>query len=108
MNAHCVHVLCLQNILSSRPEGDCKVNNLRRRGQSLCDHQDAEEGKKSHVQQTVTDTEEQWRAVLQAAKQVQAAAEAQIAQETERREAEVRKHPELLAVYQRGKKRSKG
>lgn len=66
------------------------MNNLRRRGQSLCDHKDADEGRKAHVQQTVRETEEQWRTVLQAANQVEVSAEAQIAQETERRKLEVR------------------
>ncbi|KAG7234117.1 hypothetical protein INR49_005781 [Caranx melampygus] len=80
----------VETILSSRPEGDCKVNNLRRRGQSLCDHKDTDEGRRVYVQQTVRETEEQWRTVLQAAKQIKAAAEAQIAQETERRELELR------------------
>ncbi len=82
-------MFCLQTILSSKPEGDCKVNNLRRRGQSLCDHQDADKGSKVHVQQTVRDTEEQWKTVLQAAKQVDAAAGAEITQGTERRKLEV-------------------
>ncbi|XP_075344165.1 uncharacterized protein LOC142402517 [Odontesthes bonariensis] len=79
-----------QTILTCRPEGDFKVNNLRRRGQSLCDHQDADEGRKVQVQQAVKDTEEQWKAVLQAAKQVEAAAEAEISQETEKRILELR------------------
>ncbi|XP_035985169.1 uncharacterized protein LOC118558730 [Fundulus heteroclitus] len=78
-----------QAILSSRPDGDFKVNNLRRRGQTLCDHQDVEEGQKVQVQQTVKDTEKQWREVLQAAQQVQASAAAEIAQETERRRLEL-------------------
>lgn len=73
-----------------RPEGDSKVNNLRRRGQSLCDHKDAGEGRKEQVKQTVRDVEELWRAALQDAKQLEAAAEAEIAQETERRRLEVR------------------
>nr|XP_020467229.1 uncharacterized protein LOC109966618 [Monopterus albus] len=79
-----------QAILSSRPEGDCKVNNLRRRGQSLCDHPDAEEGRTVQVRQTVRDTEEQWKTLLQAAQKVEVAAEAQIGQETERRKLELR------------------
>lgn len=65
------------------------MNNLRRRGQSLCDHKDTDEGRRVYVQQTVRETEEQWRTVLQAAKQIKAAAEAQITEETERRELEV-------------------
>lgn len=80
----------MKAILSSRPDGDFKVNNLRRRGQTLCDHQDVDEGQKVHAQQTVKDTEKQWRKVLQAAQQVEAAAAAEIAQETERRRLEVR------------------
>lgn len=84
-----------QSILSCRPEGDCKVNNLRRRGQSLCDHREADEGRRVYVQQAVRDTEEQWRTVLQAAQQIKAAAEAQIAQDTQTRQAQVR----LNSVY---------
>lgn len=76
--------------MSSRPEGDCQVNNLRRRGQTLCDHPDADEGRKVHAQKAVRDTEEQWRTVLLAAKHVEAAAGAEINQRTESRELEVR------------------
>lgn len=72
--------------MTLRPEGDSKVNNLRRRGQSLCDHRDADEGRKEQVKQTVRDVEELWRAALQDAKQLEAAAEAEI----ERRRLEVR------------------
>ncbi|CAB1456440.1 unnamed protein product [Pleuronectes platessa] len=70
--------LTAQSVLGSRPEGDCQVNNLRRRGQSLCDHSDADEGRRLHVQQTVRDTEEQWRALLQAANRIKDDADAQI------------------------------
>lgn len=76
--------------MSSKPDGDCNVNNLRRRGQGLCDHQDVEEGRKAQVQQIVRDTEQQWRAVLQAAKQAETDADAQISEQTERRDMEVR------------------
>ncbi|XP_028420977.1 nesprin-2 [Perca flavescens] len=79
-----------QTILSSKPEGDCTVNNLRRRGQSLCDHQDTDQGRKAHVQKAIRDTEEQWKTILQAAKQVEAAAAAEIAQQTERRASELK------------------
>lgn len=75
--------------MSSKPEGDCKVNNLRRRGQSLCDHEEVEARRKEEIQHTVRDTEEQWRRVLQAAKQLEAGAEAQISEQTERRMFEV-------------------
>ncbi|KAM6917368.1 uncharacterized protein PEZ65_013189 [Lycodopsis pacificus] len=79
-----------QTILSSKPDGDCTVNNLRRRGQSLCDHRDVDQGRKVHVQKTTRDTEEQWRTVLLAAKQVEAAAGAEVSQKTERRALERR------------------
>lgn len=88
-----------KTILTSRPDGDFKVNNLRRRGQTLCDNQDADENRKVQVQQTVKDTEEQWRAVLQAAKQVEAAATAEITQETERRQLEVKATVASLRLY---------
>ncbi|XP_043997936.1 nesprin-2-like isoform X3 [Gambusia affinis] len=79
-----------QAILSSRPDGDFKVNNLRRRGQTLCDHQGADEGQKLQAQQTVKDMEKQWRKILQDAQQVEAAAAAEIAQDIERRSLEMR------------------
>lgn len=85
--------------MTLRPEGDSKVNNLRRRGQSLCDHKDADEGRKDQVKQTVRDVEELWRAALQDAKQLEAAAEAEIAQETERRRLEVREVRWLLTQH---------
>ncbi|RVE56937.1 hypothetical protein OJAV_G00211230 [Oryzias javanicus] len=77
-------------VLTSRPEGDFKVNNLRRRGQSVCDHQDADEARRVCVQQSVKETEQQWRKLLESAKQLQAAAEADISQETERKMSEWR------------------
>lgn len=83
--------LFVKAILTSRPEGDCQVNNLRRRGQSLCDHQDSDKARGVQVQQTVRDTEELWRTVLQAARQLEASAGAEKAQEAERRRTEVRR-----------------
>ncbi|KAF3845085.1 hypothetical protein F7725_008248 [Dissostichus mawsoni] len=68
------------DISSSKPEGDCTVNNLRRRAR----------GRKVHVQKTIRDTEEQWKTVLQAAKQVEAAAGAEISQKTEKRTRELK------------------
>ncbi|CDQ56155.1 unnamed protein product [Oncorhynchus mykiss] len=61
--------VCYQAVLSSRPEGDSKLQDLRRQGQSLCEHQDLEESRRREVQQTVRDMEEEWRRVLQAAKE---------------------------------------
>ncbi|KAK7884443.1 hypothetical protein WMY93_027566 [Mugilogobius chulae] len=72
-----------QAVLSCKPDGDCRVNNLRRRGQSLSDHRDLSDGRKQQLQQTVKDTEEQWRNVLQNAKQIQNTAEEQVREEEE-------------------------
>lgn len=66
------------------------MNNLRRRGQSLCDLKDADENIKEHVQRTVKDTEEQWKALLSDALQIKASAEAQVNQETKTRTLMVR------------------
>lgn len=65
------------------------MNNLRRRGQSACNHQDADESRKEHVEQAVRELEEQWRTLLQAARQLEAAAAAQISEVAERRQLQV-------------------
>lgn len=57
-----------QGILSSKPEGDSKLQELRRQAQSLCGH-NLNEHKKLEIQQAITDAEDQWTRVLQAAKQ---------------------------------------
>ena len=53
------------------------MNNLRRQSQTLCEHKDLEESKKQEVQQSVKDTEEQWRRVLQTAEEAVNKAETQ-------------------------------
>ncbi|XP_068608266.1 nesprin-2-like [Brachionichthys hirsutus] len=78
-----------ETILSSRPEGDRKVNNLRRRGQTLCEHPDADEGRVVQVQQAVRDMEERWRTVLQDAKELEDAAGEEMTQRIERRTLEL-------------------
>lgn len=61
-------MLCYaQTILSCKPEGDSKLTELRRQSQSLSDQEDLEENTRLEAQQAVKDSEEQWRAVLQAA-----------------------------------------
>ncbi|XP_055011498.1 nesprin-2-like [Boleophthalmus pectinirostris] len=70
-------------VLNTKPDGDCKVNNLRRRGQNLSDHRDLSDSRRQQLQQTVKDTEEQWRNLLQNAKQVQSTAEEQAREEEE-------------------------
>lgn len=64
--------------MSSKPEGDSKLQELRRLGQSLCG-QDLEEPEKQEVQQKVQGAEEQWTRVLQNAKQALEKAEKQCA-----------------------------
>lgn len=71
--------------MSSKPKGDSKLQELRRRGQSLCG-QDLEEHKKQELQQKVRGAEEQWTRVLQNAKQALDQAERQCALEVQLRD----------------------
>jgi hypothetical protein len=80
-----------QTILSCRPEGDSKLQDLKRRGQSLCEHQDLEESRRREVQQTVRDMEEEWRRVLQTAEETLTKAEMQSAVEGQLRDLETQK-----------------
>ncbi|XP_061531422.1 uncharacterized protein syne2b isoform X2 [Phycodurus eques] len=79
-----------QDVLQSKSDGDCQVNNLRRRGQTLFDRQDVEEDRKWEVQQAVQDAEEQWRKVLQVARQLEEDAGSLMNQEMEARDSELR------------------
>lgn len=54
--------------MKSRPDGDSKVQELRRRCQTLCT-QDLEEPKKQEVGQKVKGIEERWTNLMQTAKQ---------------------------------------
>lgn len=76
--------------MSSKPEGDSKLQELKRRGQSLCD-QDLEEHKKQDVQQKVRGAEEQWTRVLQNAKQALDQSERQCALQDQLRDYEALK-----------------
>lgn len=69
---------CHQAVLSSKPEGDFKVNNLRRQSESLCELEDMEEGRKQELQRSVRETEEQWRMALQTAEQALSKAETKV------------------------------
>lgn len=69
-----------QTVLSSRSEGDSKLQQLRTRVQSLSGH-DLEESVNQEVRQKVKGIEEQWTRVLHDAKQVLDQAEKQRAQE---------------------------
>lgn len=54
--------------MKSRPDGDSKVQELRRRCQTLCT-QDLEEPKEQEVEQKVKGIEERWTNLMQTAKQ---------------------------------------
>ena len=73
--------------MNSKPEGDSKLQELRRRCQSLCG-QDLEEMKKREVQQKAGDAEERWARALKNAKQALDKAEKQCALEAQLREYE--------------------
>lgn len=54
---------------TSKPEGESKLLDLKRQGESVCEQ--LEESRKAEVQQLVKDSEQQWRTVLQAARQAE-------------------------------------
>ena len=45
------------------------MKKLRRKSETLCEQEDVEEGRKQEVQQSVRETEEQWRTALQTAEE---------------------------------------
>lgn len=59
----------LQATLSSKPDGDAKLQDLKRQSQSLCENQGLDESRRREVQDAVRQSEEQWRKVLQAAEE---------------------------------------
>lgn len=70
-------LFCPQIILSCKPDGDSRLTELRRQSQSLSEQQDLEDDVKQEAQQTVKDSEEQWRTVLQSAENILKKAEVQ-------------------------------
>lgn len=56
-------------MLSSKPDGDSKLWNLKKQCQSLCDNQSLDESRRQELQDSVRHTEEQWKKVLQAAEE---------------------------------------
>lgn len=70
--------------MSSRPDGDSKVQKLKRQGQNLCS-QDLGEPKKQDVQQKVKGVEERWTNLMQTAKQTLDQAERTCALESQLR-----------------------
>ena len=70
-------ISCHQTILSSKPEGDSQMNDLRRQSQSLCEKKELDESRKQQVLQSVREAEEQWTAALQTAEEALNKMEAQ-------------------------------
>lgn len=80
----------VQDIQSSKAEGDYKIQELRRKGQTL-EFVDIDEDKKQEVNKLVRDAEEKWARVLQETKQVLQRAEKQQALEEELKDYEMRR-----------------
>lgn len=70
--------------MSSRPDGDSKVQELKRQGHNLCS-QDLGDPKKQEVQQKVQGVEEWWTNLMQTAKQTLDQAESKCALESQLR-----------------------
>lgn len=62
-------MVLVQAVLSSKPEGDLKVQELKQRCQSLCDLQGLDQSKRLEVEEVVRSAEEQWRRVAEAAEE---------------------------------------
>ena len=75
--------LCFQIILNAKPEGNSKLHDLRKRGQSLSENQDLEQSRRQEVERTVRDTEEEWNNILKAAEDVLRNAEKQTVSDKE-------------------------
>ncbi|KAJ8290335.1 hypothetical protein GJAV_G00011550 [Gymnothorax javanicus] len=69
----------VQVILSTRFEGESKLQDLRNGGHRLSQLKGLEESRKKGVLQAVKDAEEQWRGVMQSVEELQRQAEAQSA-----------------------------
>lgn len=79
-----------QAILNTKAEGDSKLQELKRKGRSLCGH-DLEEHKKQEAQQKVRGAEELWVRILQDAEQAMEQAKRQCALESQLRDYEALK-----------------
>lgn len=72
----------LKAVLSSKPNGESKLQDLKQQCQSLCDNQSLDESRKQKLRDAVGHTEEQWRKALQGAEE--ALKQAQTEKATER------------------------
>lgn len=61
----------LQTFQTNKPDGESRVQELKRRGQTLFERKELEESRRQEVQQSLTGTEQQWRTVLQMARQAE-------------------------------------
>lgn len=59
-----------KTVLSSKQEGDYKMDDLRRQGEHLCEQETLETVQKQKIQQSVGVVEELWRSLLQKAEEV--------------------------------------
>lgn len=59
-----------KTVLSSKEEGDYKMDDLRRQSEHLCEQEALEKVQKQKIQQSVGGVEEQWRSLLQTAEEV--------------------------------------
>lgn len=59
-----------KTVLSSKEEGQDKIEDLRRHRERLCEQEALEKVQKQKIQQSVGEVEEQWRSLLQAAAEV--------------------------------------
>lgn len=59
-----------KSVLSSKEEGDYRMDDLKRQGEHLCEQEALEKVQKQKIQQSVGVVEEQWRSLLQTAEEV--------------------------------------
>lgn len=68
-------------VLSSRSEGESRLQDLKDQGQSLSDNQELREGRRQEVLDAVRKTQDEWWNVFQTAEEVLNQAESQAASE---------------------------
>lgn len=71
--------------MSGKPEGDAKLQEFKRRVQSVCDL-DLDEAKKEELEEHVRRAEDQWRSIIQTTKQTLDRAERQCALDVQLRD----------------------
>lgn len=99
-----------QTILSSKPEGDSHLSNLRRQYESMCERDDLEKSTRDEAQRVVKDTEELWTEILQRAENALKKAEVQysLSRELEAFHAQARSTKSWVDVLQKQAKCKEG